>query len=691
MGSGASTSSKQTPKKRRPLSPWSILATCVLTSGLATAQGEKAPSSGVNIAGQVTPTRPTTSAAAATPGATAKALTTKPKAKTATGDSKSSDSKSAEAKSVEAKPVETKAAEAKPLAAKAADAKGTAKKKSEVIATKGEADLAKVAAPVSTEADAGAATGDTGSDTSSDATETQEAIVEAPVGPLVVPPPPVAVSPTPSTTTTPPPPATPPPPSLGVTYMNRSVFLVATDGTKLSKERAKHLSEALKVAIEKEDKATSDSPNVELVMQGADHVELRVRGYVVGVLTDKDAVAARQPDLASYAKALDDGLDLFIADQRRKAALQGVAMRVAIAMVVSIIGLFCLRLAQSLFGRADEYIDEHSGAIRPFRVLGVPVIGVEGLNAIITAIVAIGRIATLIGIAVVTVAIALAQFDLTRPWIAVATKWSTARFLSGFEELVLVLPRLLLAAALLLVGSAAVRVARVLFDDTTTTATPWGTMSRRRARVLRILVPVGVFVLVVPLAVAAVFGRFHTPIELVIIALVLGASLGLAPLVAAGGMGLAATWHGALLNGDYISIGDKRGRVVRVNPFWVELEDENGARRDVPLLALVNQTVTHHMDPAPQRILVKIKRPIDIPAALESVQKLVKEICGKRNVECIGFDAEHAQFVIEVWTEPQQTADLVRRLSDPQTEHPVLELTRLQYPDMVRGPAGTHS
>lgn len=687
MGSGASTSSKQTPKKRRPLSPWSILATCVLTTGLATAQGEKAPSSGVNIPGQVTPTRPTTSAAAAATATSSKASPAKAtKAKPGTSEAKPS-----EPKIVEPKATETKAVEAKSIATKAGAAKGDAKKKPDVAATKAAPEPISAALALSTETDAGVATGDTSPDSTSDATDTQDAIVEAPVGPLVVPPPPVTVSPTPSTATTAPPPVTPPPPSLGVTYLSRSVFLVATDGTKSSKERAKRLSEALKDAIEKDDKATPESPNVELLMQGADQVELRVRGYVVGVLTDKDAIAARQPDLPSYAKALDDGLELFIADQRRKVALQGVAMRVAIAMVVSIIGLFCLRLAQSLFSRADEYIDEHSGAIRPFRVLGVPVIGVEGLNAIITAIVAIGRIATLIGIAVVTAAIALAQFDLTRPWIAVVTKWSTARLLSGFEELVLVLPRLLLAAALLLVGSAAVRVARVLFDDTTTTATPWGTMSRRRARVLRILVPVGVFVLVVPLAVASVFGRFHTPIELVIIALVLGASLGLAPLVAAGGMGLAATWHGSLLNGDYISIGDKRGRVVRVNPFWVELEDENGARRDVPLLTLVSQTVTHHSEPAPQRILVKIKRPNDIPAALESVQKLVKEICGKRNVECIGFDSEHAHLVIEVWTEPQQTADLVKRLSDPQIEYPVLELTRLQYPDMVRGPAGTHS
>ncbi len=549
----------------------------------------------------------------------------------------------------------------------------------------------KVASPVDvTDAGPAKVDGESSESAAGDDAVTEE-VRQAPVGPLVVPPPPPPPQPlatvsSDTSTATLAAPVTPPPPSIGVTYLNRAVFLLASDGTKVAKERAKRLSEALKAAIQADNKASPDAPNVELLNPSPGNVEMRVRGHLVGVLTDKDALAAGHADMASYSKALDEGLELFVADQRRKIALQGVAARVAIALGVSLIGLFFLRLAQVLFQRADEYIDEHSSSIRPFRVLGVPVIGVEGLSAVITFTVAIGRIATLLSIVVVTMAVALAQFELTRPWIAVAMKWSTARVLHGIEELVLILPRLLLAAALLLTGSAAVRVARVLFDDTTTTATPWGTVSRRRARVLRILIPIGVFLVVVPLVIAAVFGHFHTPLELLILALVVGASLGLAPLVAAVGIGLAAMWHGVLLNGDHISIGRKRGRLVRMNPLWVELEDENGLREDVPLFSLFNASITHHLEPASQRIRVKIKRPPDIPAALESLLTLVKEVCAKRTVECTGFDVDHAEFVVDVWAEPLQMADLVKRLADPQAPHPVLELTRLDYPDMVRGP-----
>lgn len=688
--------SQQTPKRRR-LSSLSILATCVLTAGLATAQAEKPAGSSVNNASAAAAARsasvgaaPAGSAAAAKPPVAKKTEASKVTTKTAAAGTQAGETQVVKTSlTPDAEGKKTASADAKkantPESKKAAEAK----KKAAELAAKVEAEAkARAGAATDAEADAGTKVNETDDDGTAAAASSE--VIDVPVGPLVVPPPPpppVTVAEPSASTPTAPAPVAPPPPSLGVTYLNRAVFLIATDGTKVAGERRKRLSDALKRAIEAEEKATPDSPNVEIVLQPPDNMELRVRGHIVGVLTDKDAIAARQPDLASYAKALDEGLELFVADQRRKVALQGIAVRIAIAMVVSIIGLFFLRLAQALFARADEYIDEHSASIRPFKVLGVPVLGVEGLNAVITFVVAIGRIATLVGIAVVAAAIALAQFELTRPWIAVAATWSTARLFSGFEEAVLVLPRLLLAAALLLVGSAAVRVARVLFDDTTTTATPWGTMSRRRARVLRVLVPVGVFILVVPLAAAAVFGRFHTPIEIVIIALVLGASLGLAPLVAAGGMGLAATWHGVLLNGDHITVGDKRGRVVRMNPFWVELEDENGLRRDVPMLSLINSTITHHLEPAPQRLVVKIKRPADIPAALESVHRLVKESCPKRTIECLGFDAEHAQLAIDVWAEPQQTADLVRRLADPQIEHPVLELTRVQYPDMVRSPA----
>src|SRR5690606_26683582 len=102
-----------------------------------------------------------------------------------------------------------------------------------------------------------------------------------PVGPLVVPPPPLPVAtvaqPDAETATS------ESPPSLGVTYLNRAVFLIATDGSKASVERRKRLSEALKAAIEAENKATPDAPNVELVTQQPDHMELRVRGHAVGV------------------------------------------------------------------------------------------------------------------------------------------------------------------------------------------------------------------------------------------------------------------------------------------------------------------------------------------------------------------------------------------------------------------------
>ncbi len=476
-------------------------------------------------------------------------------------------------------------------------------------------------------------------------------------------------------------------PTIGVTYLNRPVFLIDNDGSKNAKERAKRLSEALKVAIEAPEKANPDANNVDLVPQQPPGLELQVRGFVVGSLTPQDAKSAGFSDLESYAKSLDDGLELFVPDQRRKIALQGFAVRVAITLLVSIIGLFMLRGAQAVFHRADEYLDEHSSSLRPVRVLGVPVLGVEALGAALTFVLAIGRMVTLASIAAVTVAVGLAQFETTRPWIAVIVEWSSARLFSAIEELVLMLPRLLLAILLLLVGSAAVRVARVLFDDSTTTATPWGTVSRRRAKVLKFLIPVGVFVLIVPLAVAAVFGRFRTPIELLILALVVGGSLGLAPLVASGGMGLAATWHGTLQLGDHITVGQKTGRVSGINPFWVSLETPSGDLCSVPLLSLVNTPVIHRANTSHERIELSVRRPSDIPAALESLRNLALELSERVTVECLGFDSETLRVAIDVSAEARLVADLVTRLANPELQPSVLELTRRPYPDMVRGPS----
>src|SRR5262249_18391771 len=154
---------------------------------------------------------------------------------------------------------------------------------------------------------------------------------------------------------------------------------------------ARKISAALAEAIEAPLKADRGGPTAETRMSGTSTLALFVRGHPVAELTAADAEADGAPTLEELGRSLEDGLSLVVADQRRRAALQGTALRVFFALLILFAGILLLRLARHLFGRADEYLDDKSGALRPVTILDVPIVGAEAIGAAAALTIAIGR------------------------------------------------------------------------------------------------------------------------------------------------------------------------------------------------------------------------------------------------------------------------------------------------------------
>jgi hypothetical protein len=423
-----------------------------------------------------------------------------------------------------------------------------------------------------------------------------------------------------------------------VTFRAQPIFFVANDGTPAATNRAAQLSEALQHAIEADARARPDAPNVEIVEETPGKLTLFVRGYPVGVLFERDATAARADSLGSYQSSLHQGLTLFVADQRRKAALQGSALRFVVAAAAMLVALLLVRLVRHLSARADEYLDDQAASLPPIRILGVPIVGADTLSATLALTVSVGRIMAYIGLLSAGLAVAMYQFALTRPWVNVVLRWGSERFVHAAEELLLALPRVLLAAFLLVLGSAGLRVARVLFDDTLDTKTPWGTVPVRRARVLRVVVPIAIFVVIVPLAIAAAFGRFHTPIELLIVAGLFCVALGLAPVCASGAVGLLTLWRGRIQQNTEVSIRGVQGRVVGLSPWELEIESSDGSRTSLPMLCLLNEPLIQRQSSARELLLVLTRGP-SVQETLSTLQAFLGATAPGATCRCTGFEA----------------------------------------------------
>jgi small-conductance mechanosensitive channel len=414
-----------------------------------------------------------------------------------------------------------------------------------------------------------------------------------------------------------------------VTFRSQPIFYIAGDDAT----RTRRLSEALRGAIDAPARAHPDAPNIEIVRVSSSTVALRVRGYVIGDLYSSDAAPAQTFD--AYVAELAGGLELFVQDQRRKAALQGSALRVFFAALIIVIGLLVLRLARYLFKRADESIDDRAAAMKPITLLGVPIIGPEALGAAAALAVALGRITAYVGIIVATISLSLWQFELARGWVGAFLKWASTPLVGGLEELLKALPRLGLAALLIAAGNGALRVIRVLFDSAASGRTTWA-LNPDRARVLRTVASVAVVLVITPLAIASVFGQFHSPLEVLLIACAATFALAFGPLLASGAVGLSMLWRGPFEVGDRIGLGAVRGKVVRVSPWDVEIDGDDGRKSRVPMLALLSTTVEKMSAARPSILRATVKRNGSIGETLSKVLDAVREPTA--TIACVGFD-----------------------------------------------------
>lgn len=451
---------------------------------------------------------------------------------------------------------------------------------------------------------------------------------------------------------------------VAVMFRRQPVFFIADDGSARAQSRAERLSDALQTAIESPGRADRDAPNAEVELADRMTALLSVRGYTVGELFESDARAAGFDDLESYARSLEEGLRLFVADQRRRAALQGVALQLILAITFAVLGLLVLRLMRYLFRRADEYLDVRSASIRPVSILGVPIIGAEVLSAATALGVTLGRILAYAVIVTTALGLALSQFDAVRPWVGEVVRWGSGPLLAGLEEIVLALPRLALAAILVVAASGGLRVARILFDEKEgVSRAHWRSLTSGRARVLRIVASLAVILIVAPLAVAAVFGRFHTPLEFVLIAATTSLTLALVPMLASGVVGLTVLWRGKPKVGDRISVHGVRGRVLLVTPWEIELQGDDAARVSLPMLTMLLARVLHGEHQTID-LHISARRKGTTRAAVEELERAVREVSSATSVTCLRFDQCEVDLLVRLHGEVADAERLLLHLSD---------------------------
>ncbi len=433
-----------------------------------------------------------------------------------------------------------------------------------------------------------------------------------------------------------------------VTYHGNAsplTFSVPAEGVSPQK-RAAEATRALEAALDAEREGGAPVVKVPLEIGRA---VLRIDDVVVAPLYPADATAAGM-SLSDYAMSVEKEMAAFVPSQMRRKTLQLFFLHLFLSVFVLVAMVLTLRALRTAFDRWDQSLDERRSSLPPVAILRVPVVSREALGGALAFGLAVGRVAAYIVTVVAAVAFVLSQFDITRPLLRDLVKWSGVPLVSGFQAFVGAIPGIVVAGALFALTRAALRVVNLLLDSVQSGQLHWQKVPPRRVPVVRNLAFILAVVVITPLMLGAVFGRFGTPLE----TMALGAGFvilaGAIPLAASAVTGVVVLWTEGVRPGDWVEVGDVSGEVTEMTFRDLRLVPARGGTISVPYLALVTRPV-HRLREAPKETFtLTVQRDKSAKELLDVVRSTVKKREPDAEVELSHIDGDVVRFSISAPT-----------------------------------------
>ena len=447
-----------------------------------------------------------------------------------------------------------------------------------------------------------------------------------------------------------PPPAAPEPRAVGVavTYREEVAFWLYSDMAERSAaQRAREASAALAGALDlTAEEVARDVPAAQVAFrEGVAHV--RVRGVLVALLHPQDATAAGFPDLQSYGEHVQAQLMEFVPAQLRRGSLQRTVLHVFLSVFLALLAALALRQLRSAFDRLDEILESRRGALPGLTIFKLPLMSSEAVGGTLALAGVLGRWLAYLATLGVGAAAVLGQFDATRPWLTSAGKDAGRILLNGVQAVGGAVPSLFLAALLVLALQGAFRVLDVLLSGVKSGRLHWSGLTPERVGVARLAARTGLTVGVLPLLVAAVFGRFGTPLETVAVVTAGVLVVAFVPVLASTVTGAVLVWRQGLKPGDWVEVGAHRGEVTSISLLALIMVPDEGGTVTVPTLSLLWHPVRRLPAPLVQLVVTLAKKGSG-QEHLDVIKRVVTPVAPDCRVLLTGATADRLTIQVEL-------------------------------------------
>ncbi|HEX6272002.1 MAG TPA: mechanosensitive ion channel family protein [Polyangiaceae bacterium] len=385
-------------------------------------------------------------------------------------------------------------------------------------------------------------------------------------------------------------------PGVSVRFADQSVFAIrVARGGRTLEERAAAVTKMLVRAA-----AGAKGSDVKVQRKG-DVAIVLVGSTPIVQLIPEDAMAAGDVSLdvhaASVAAAVRDAID----SERRRAAIAQSVVSISLLVFLGLVAFYLLQKVSEFARRARAWVDEHGETALAVRVRRIEVVSPGTVKS--TAIVGLGVGKWIAQVAVVYLWIvyALSQFEATRGY----TQRLTGLVLTPLSDLLARIAIGLPVLVVLVIAGFAVfvlvRFVGLFFSSVgrRENVVPWipQDLVPPVSSLVRFGIIVGALLFIAPLITGSSEGVLARAGWVVVLSLGLAAT----PVLSNGLVGSVVLFGRRLRAGQYVEIGDHRGRITTIGLLELSLEDDDGVETLVPhLYTLLRPTRIVHAKSAPR-------------------------------------------------------------------------------------------
>lgn len=383
------------------------------------------------------------------------------------------------------------------------------------------------------------------------------------------------------------------------------------------------------------------------------HVE-QAEGYAVVYvgtrpvvqLTAQDALLAGDSGLGVHADRVAAEIGSALAAERSRSAVAGAIFNSSLAVLFAVLAVFLLRRAWQLAERAGRWLAAHPEQVPALHLRTIELLNPATVRTALRLALAAGRWIVLLGLAYAWLIATLSLFEATRGFTGELSGALLVPLATLAARSAAALPLAVVVALALAALALVLRAVRLFFGEVARGAARVAWLPQDLAAVTGVLVELALVIAALLLVAPVITGNDDGAAPRIGLLLLAAVALAAVPLAASAAVGAVTLFGRRLVLGDWVELGARSGRVLRLGLLDTTLRDGAGVETRVPhLAALWHATRVHGAAPRVTAALV-VERALATREVAARLERALAALGREPAVQLVEVRATHATLVL---------------------------------------------